>query len=975
MFTKPSAIKGRENELDRLFQKHNEALAGQASLLFIGGSAGIGKTSLVHELIARIETPPTFLQGKFEQFAANEPFSAFNQMVETFFTSLSDKDKKTVWKGRILEYFGNDVGILSANLPSIQKLIGHQPPITITSSDEFVLKSIRLYRLLISLLCEHCQNLVIFLDDLQWADDLSLKLIEQLCSHQKIKGLFLIGAYRDDEIETEGSFNHLLSGLPKTEQLRLSNLPSDQLSTLVEACVDQPVKNFKELVTYTNQTTAGNPFYAIRLVKALIEDSIALTFEEGLVKVNLDAKVFNGTSIVDFVAREIDNLDAKQQALLCTAALLNKPFDFGLMSEITELSTDECADSILPLVSLGLFSSQRGFIQFSHDSIRTAAFRRALSLLRTRDIHYRIYKLATAKRLKKKSTLELGTFEMCNHVNQCSNRNLTKAEKTEKITLNYEAASKAKEFGINSLAYDYLKEAESTLNDVGSSASNQSFNIFIMAAKCAFLLGKDEESEHYFEKSKLAQNSQSDLLTLEKYRIEKMTLAGSYVEALESSLVFLQSQNLELPSISNPNEIEDYLNHLESQLEDSLNLKKIDIAGLYNLPVCEDPVIELLMEILGELYACALMSAPSYLRVITATMVNFSVTHGNTLYSPIAYAWHGSAIVEGNSMFEKAYQFGILAIRLNEGKIKNEAISCKIYNMVGNFIAHFKEPIKATLDMLSRAYDQGIQSGDYLYAGYSKINELRNSYSTGLELGRWLQRDDQAVVDLEACGADVMIEVRESFRANTLRLTGDNGDLSSVNNTRFNESDYLTKYADVPLFACLLNSLKLQSSYILSFEDEALAICSHDMSPIDSFVLGTEFKFFSILTIYKHALDSASSQVLSTYDELIKTNRTDIHTLSQTCPSNYRHLHLFLEGLQRRLDGEIETALNCIVDGIKNAQQYGFTQYQAIGLELASDLAKATGQEERSEDFKRQAIEAYSSWGAHAKVALMTSTQ
>ena len=181
----PQKLYGRENELKTLLNSFSRALEGRVELLLVGGYSGVGKSSLVHELFKEITARNgNFVSGKFDQYQRNIPFLSFSQAIGEFCGRLLGEKEEIlkVWKERILAALGVNGRVLCELVPELEAVIGKQPAVLELPPQENKNRFLLVFNNFIQAISSSQYPLVIFLDDLQWADLASLELLESLMS-------------------------------------------------------------------------------------------------------------------------------------------------------------------------------------------------------------------------------------------------------------------------------------------------------------------------------------------------------------------------------------------------------------------------------------------------------------------------------------------------------------------------------------------------------------------------------------------------------------------------------------------------------------------------------------------------------------------------------------------------------------------------------------------------------------------------
>src|SRR5919199_1280659 len=172
-------------------------------MMLVAGYSGIGKSSLV----AEIHKPNTrlrgyFTEGKFDQFQRNIPYSAIVSAFKGLVRQLLSENSSQLaqWREKLLAALGANGQVIIDVIPEVELIVGKQPPVPELGSTGSQNRFNLVFGQFIRAFCTKEHPLVIFLNDLQWADSATLKLIELMMTDNETQYLFLIGAYRDNEV-------------------------------------------------------------------------------------------------------------------------------------------------------------------------------------------------------------------------------------------------------------------------------------------------------------------------------------------------------------------------------------------------------------------------------------------------------------------------------------------------------------------------------------------------------------------------------------------------------------------------------------------------------------------------------------------------------------------------------------------------------------------------------------------------------
>ncbi|MFE1746025.1 ATP-binding protein [Coleofasciculus sp. H7-2] len=353
-FIIPEKLYGRESEVFSLLAAFERVSAGSTEMMLVAGFSGIGKTAVVNEVHKPIvRQRGYFIKGKFDQFQRNLPFSAFVQAFRDLMGQLlSESDAKVEqWKTQILAALGENAQVVVDVIPELERIIGHQPPAPELSGSAAQNRFNRLFANFISVFTTEEHPLVIFLDDLQWADSASLNLIQLLTSDRDRPYLFLMGAYRDNEVSPVHPLMLTLSDIQKAgatvNTITLPPLAQADLNCLVSdtlACSTALALPLTELVY---QKTQGNPFFSTQFLKSLQVD--------GLIEFNFEARYWQCAiatvrtlaltdDVVEFMALQLRKLPPQTQEVLKLAACIGNQFDLATLGIVSEKSPIETAN-------------------------------------------------------------------------------------------------------------------------------------------------------------------------------------------------------------------------------------------------------------------------------------------------------------------------------------------------------------------------------------------------------------------------------------------------------------------------------------------------------------------------------------------------------------------------------------------------------------------------------------------------------
>ncbi|TAG44843.1 MAG: hypothetical protein EAZ33_09335 [Oscillatoriales cyanobacterium] len=255
-------------------------------MILVSGYSGIGKSCLVNEVQKPIvRQRGYFIGGKFDQFKRNIPYASVIQAFQSLIRQLLTESTASIqtWKQKLLAALGTSGQVVTDVIPEVELIIGKQPEVPQLGPTESQNRFNRVFKQFINVFTAKEHPLVVFLDDLQWADSASLKLIELLVTDSDSKYLLLIGAYRDNEvsathplIQTIENIQKAGAGIPeRVSNIVLAPLELSHVQLLISETlkirISEKIQLFAELLF---NKTQGNPFFLTQLLRTLYQENL-----------------------------------------------------------------------------------------------------------------------------------------------------------------------------------------------------------------------------------------------------------------------------------------------------------------------------------------------------------------------------------------------------------------------------------------------------------------------------------------------------------------------------------------------------------------------------------------------------------------------------------------------------------------------------------------------------------------------------
>ena len=488
-FQIPQKLYGREREINTLLAafdrvarpEDNRVIQGTSEMMLVSGYSGIGKSALVQEVYKPITRQRGyFISGKFDQFQRNIPYASLIQAFRSLVLQLLMESEAEIatWREKLLAAFGSNGQVIIEVIPEVELIIGLQPVVPELPPTQAKNRFNLVFQNFIKVFTCQEHPLVLFLDDLQWADGASLKLIALLMTAADSEYLFLIGAYRDNEVSTAHPLMLTIDEIKKAKgtvnHISLSPLGLPQITELINDifhCQPATASSLAELVL---TKTGGNPFFIGEFLKFLYTEALVIfNYERGSWQWDLEQIQAQQITdnVVELMVAKVQKLPPHTQAVLKLAACIGNQFSLERLAIVYQNSLRETAVDlwvaisegfILPLSDAyklmeldveGLSDRLEAEYKFAHDRIQQAVY----SLITEADqplMHLRVGQLLL--RNTPATELEHKLFNIVNQLNLGRAIIKQQTERDQLSELNLQAGKKAKASTAYLPAFNYL---------------------------------------------------------------------------------------------------------------------------------------------------------------------------------------------------------------------------------------------------------------------------------------------------------------------------------------------------------------------------------------------------------------------------------------------------------------------------------------------------------------------------------------
>ncbi len=1005
----PPLVKGGFSELSGPSSPCLAMGAGRLELILVSGYSGIGKSCLVNEVQKPIiRQRGYFITGKFDQFKRNIPYASLIQAFQSLIRQLLTESAASIqtWKQKLLAALGSNGQVVADVIPEIELIIGQQPKLPQLGPTESQNRFNRVFKQFIGVFTAKSHPLVIFLDDLQWADSASLKLIELLVTDCDSKYLLIIGAYRDNEVSATHPLIVTVENIAKTQvstQQLVSNiiLAPLHLSHAQELIADtlkgQITEKIELLAEVLFNKTQGNPFFLTQLLKALYQENLLVyDFQSGAWQWDIEhiqAIGITDCNVVELVARNIRKLPDAAQSALKLAACIGNQFNLEVLAIVSEKSQKETAlnlwdtlqaglilplssDYKIPLVFEGAETGPAGLqdvkvdYKFLHDRVQQAAY----SLIpedRKQETHFTIGQLLlqnTPPEARKDNI-----FALVNQLNfgiGATTGGLplltSESEKCELAELNLIAGQKAKAAAAFEAALKYFNLGIKLVNSVSQLAENSSevksswqshydltLALHTEAMEAEYLNTNLQQAEILGELILQQATTQLDAVKVYEIKVQMYINTLQLVRALDTGLQALEMMGFSLAKIQDlaGNEV------ILPQFEE-----------LENVPKMTDRELIAVIKLLQSIMTPAFGAKPEIGFPIVVSQVNLCIQRGYSDIAALSYVWYGTLLCAFGEI-EKGYQAGQLAVKLLE-QFDAKPLICPVYNMFNSFIRPWKEHAKESLAPLQEALQNGLEFGSLDYVGYCVNNYCIYLFWTGGLLDSLLNKQLLYVNLTEKIGNSYVAMEINVLRQLNLNLQGLATDKYRLIGEAIDEVTLLPQLqaANNGWTLFHLHLFKGILLYLLKDGAGAVANISQALEYIKSIIgimsvaVHNFYYSLALLAVYPSADTQAESL------QQVEANQEKMEHWAFHAPMNFLHKYELVEAEKARVLGDKDKAIDYYDRAIQHSREQGYIQEEALANELAAEFYLLAGREKVAKVYMTDAYYGYIRWGANAKV-------
>jgi histidine kinase len=957
---------GREMALKTLFSVFEESAAGNKRMLMVSGYSGSGKSSLITEVQQPvIGEKGLFITGKFDPLQTDAPYSGFVQA----FTELSNHILAETpalqqdWKERIRKDVGVNGGLLSDMVPGIGALIGVQEEVPELKGTEA--QNRFRYTLLnfIKASARQDQPLVIFLDDLQWADDSSLNLLMVLMEEHALRHFMIIGAFRSNEVGEDHALTKLFKTLKDEgiyyDEISLGELAAADVLRLVEDMLHTGQKDAAELAEIVYTKTKGNAFYVQQFLRSVYEEKLLFfDFEQRkwIWKKELISEMNVSGNVVDLMTSLVKRLPAATIQLLKTASCIGNRFEKRILSIAGEVSEKQVQQLLSEPLSDGLVLGGGTQFKFAHDRIQQSVY----SLMdedEKKQLHLRIGKAWSSITLE--TELADRIFDIVNQWNIAAELVDSDDTRFYLAGLNLIAARKAIVTTAYSQALQYYEKSLSMV-DESYWTTHYSFALDLTAesAEAAYLCGEFGKVDGWVQTILQKSKSLTDLTKGYEISIKKLIAQNKLQDAIRLGLTILEKMGVRFP-----------LHPAKATTLSGLLLTKWAIRGkdadyFTSLPEMTDQEKNAMMRILSDISSAAYFAAPDLVPLLIFKMIRLTVQHGISRKSPYSFAAYGFILSAHMRETDNGIKYGQVALNMAR-QLRADELNGSILTINNVFLKHWRKPLRDTFQDLEEAFAASLTSGDHEWGSYAAQNMAYQLFVAGYPLKELAKKTLLLDQQIEKFRQALTIRRLRLFRQSIHNLTEPTASPETLKGEIFNEEE-LTEADISENNKVYFHNLYFQKAFLALVFNETdhaaafMAKAGHYLESVRGSSLYPLFYFYQSLVITGHGARKLSGNESA----VLQKNIARMKQYEKFCPQNYQHKRLLLEAEYARVKGDHTAAKLHYDAALKAATEQGMLHDLAFCWERAAMFFIDTHEEVLAKFYLQNAYKTYQQWGA-----------
>jgi predicted ATPase/DNA-binding NarL/FixJ family response regulator len=984
-FRLPRTLFAREKEEEELRRAFAATQSGASTFVLVSGLAGIGKTALIQGLQESVTSVGArFISGKCDLMNRDTPFAPLLQALQKLMqhTWSESSDKVVQLKTRLVEALGQGAGVIAELLPEARMLLGDFPAVEQLTSAEAAIRLRRLLPVFIEAFAGKEYPLVLFLDDLQWADPATLDVIRTFAHDPSLQGILLIGAFRTETLavgdlggeDTTSAalwMENSLSLQKEEASIRLRHIALTPLSLadvnrFIAFVLHENSDRVRVLAESLYQRTGGNPFYLHRFLDSLYREKKLYYDQEHAIWI-WDAAVVklspNDPGILQLIGSRLHLLPHETVDLLAIAGAMGHRFRPATLALVSGHSLEATFQLLRFAAEEGLIYREDDvdeeemddcYYAFLHDRVQQAAYNN-VSESDKPFLHLKI------GRILLRHSLDLSNesiFDVVYHLNLGSPEIINEDEKRELAEYNLQAGLKSKMSTAFLAAIQFLGKGLQLLGEAGKAGKDSlAYRLMFELPECEYMSGHVDRAGAMLDR----------LMVLTQDRVERSRI---YVIRIRMN-AFLKRDDIAVKV--GLQALAEFGWKIATKPSKAALIKELGLAqlALYRkrdelafLPLNRELEYNAMTNLVMAMSAPAFVLYPEMMAVLNSKFIRYGLKHGNNEAFVFTLCAYGFVLVYKFFPLTLGFRYTETA-NLLSSSFESRALQCRLHFL--SALAMLSINPEESDKLFNHSVRYGLDSAELIFVGlsitFSIFTHMGDLPSLSAKLIRFeeatLQLQDKTILELFRIARWYMAEMHgETNKMSETEVPGHAIDFKKI-----------YKLETFYICTCHMEIAYLAGRYREVLEWREIARNTTYSQPRLQERKQRVYQSLSLAALYVEAKPDEQKTIRAQIGKDLRNKKLFIGYYGPTSSA-----YLLIRAELNRIEANWQAAIKGYEEAIASARGEGNKLMEAIACERASLYYREASIVTAADALLMDACSAYGQWGAAAKVGRLRAS-